>query len=79
MASMSRSSVLILLGLLVALTPFSGLPSVLRTLLLVILGFIVLGMGIAERARLAREARATQPTQAVPASPLEPPHGISPI
>jgi hypothetical protein len=57
---MSRSSTLILLGLLVALAPFSGLPSSFRTLIAVVLGLIVLGVGVAERARNVREAKAAR-------------------
>jgi len=48
---MSRSSTLILLGILAILTPFSGLPSVIRTLLIVVFGACVIGIGVAERAR----------------------------
>ncbi len=57
---MSRTSVLILLGVLVILTPFSGLPASIRTLLAVILGACVLGMGLSERAREARARAAEQ-------------------
>ncbi|MDO8408349.1 MAG: hypothetical protein Q7S95_03905 [bacterium] len=51
---MSRHGVLILLGILILLTPFSGLPGVMRTLLAVTFGAIVLGIGIAERSRAQR-------------------------
>ena len=47
---MSRSSSLILLGILTILTPFSGLPMTLRTLLAVIFGVCVLGIGLSMRA-----------------------------
>lgn len=43
---MSRTSALILLGVLVILIPFSGLPLALRTLLTVICGIAVLGIGL---------------------------------
>lgn len=47
---MSRTSTLILLGVLIVLTPFSGLPIALRTLLTVVFGTIVLGIGLLLRA-----------------------------
>ena len=47
---MSRSSVLILLGILVILAPFSGFPMTFRSLLAVIFGACVLGIGISMRA-----------------------------
>ena len=63
---MSRTSVLILLGVLVILTPFSGLPASLRTLLAVILGACVSGMGFSQRAREARtRAAEQQPTSSI--------------
>lgn len=43
---MSRTSALILLGILVILIPFSGLPIALRTMLSVICGVAVLGIGL---------------------------------
>jgi hypothetical protein len=46
---MSRPSVLILLGLLTMLVPFSGLPANIRTLLFVIFGAYTLGIGISLR------------------------------
>jgi hypothetical protein len=46
---MSRPSVLILLGILIVLTPFSGLPVGIRTPLLVVFGAYVLGIGISLR------------------------------
>ena len=48
---MSRSSALILLGVLTILTPFSGLPITLRTLLTVIFGACVFGIGLSMRVR----------------------------
>ncbi|MEK7135650.1 MAG: hypothetical protein AAB831_00630 [Patescibacteria group bacterium] len=47
---MSRSSILILLGILTILAPFSGLPMSIRSLLSVIFGACVLGIGISMRA-----------------------------
>jgi hypothetical protein len=49
---MSRASILMILGLLTVLTPFSGLPSALRTLLLIIFGAAVFGIGLAMRSEL---------------------------
>ena len=46
---MSRPSILILLGVLVILTPFSGLPINIRTLLLIIFGAYVFGIGLSLR------------------------------
>ncbi|MEK7114127.1 MAG: hypothetical protein AAB850_01090 [Patescibacteria group bacterium] len=58
---MSRTSTLILLGVLVILAPFSGLPASLRSLLAVILGACVLGIGISERAREVRNKQPPSP------------------
>lgn len=46
---MSKSSLLVVLGILVILAPFSGMPIALRNLLEVILGIIVLGIGLSIR------------------------------
>ena len=46
---MSRSSTLILLGLLAIIIPFSGLPIAIRNFLAVVVGAIVFGMGISIR------------------------------
>lgn len=48
---MSRSGVLILLGTLIILTPFSGIPIAARTVLILIFGAAVLGLGLSERIR----------------------------
>ncbi len=72
---MSRSSALILLGFLVVLAPFSGLPSNwLRTLIPVLgLGVIVVGFIVrAERVKSERDAHAPLP-------PTSSPHEISSI
>ncbi|MCR4333485.1 MAG: hypothetical protein NUV60_00470 [Patescibacteria group bacterium] len=63
---MSRSSTLILFGILVILTPFSGLPISLRSLLLVIFGACVCGLGFSQR---VREARSHQQSVETPPSP----------
>jgi hypothetical protein len=62
---MSRSSTLILLGVLSILTPFSGLPIAIRTFFAVIFGACVLGIGLVFR---MRDARSAHPLQEVPAS-----------
>ena len=63
---MSRSSILIVLGILSILAPFSGLPSALRTLLAIVLGGAVLGIALSDRVReqhrLISESRATPHT-----------------
>jgi hypothetical protein len=46
---MSRPSTLILLGILIILAPFSGLPINIRTLLLVVFGAYTLGIGLSLR------------------------------
>ena len=53
---MSRSSTLILVGVLIIIAPFSGFPSALRGLFAAILGAIVIGFGISERSRDAKES-----------------------
>jgi len=53
---MSRTGTLILLGVLVILMPFSGLPASARSLITVILGVCVLGMGLSFRADEARRS-----------------------
>ncbi|MFI5260582.1 MAG: hypothetical protein ACHQU0_02190 [Candidatus Paceibacteria bacterium] len=47
---MSRTSTLILLGILVILTPFSGLPIAIRSLFIVAFGIAILGIGLSLRA-----------------------------
>jgi len=64
---MSRHGVLILLGTLTLLTPFSGLPGAMRALLAVIFGAIVLGIGLTERSRGQRQA----PVSPIPSVPVE--------
>jgi hypothetical protein len=48
---MSRASVLILLGVLVILAPFSGFPIALRSLFSLVLGACVVGIGLMLRTR----------------------------
>jgi len=75
---MSRTSTLILLGFLIMLVPFSGLPMSIRSLLAAIFGASVLGIGLAIR---AHEARSMKSSAEAPASEPEPapPQGVSPI
>ncbi|MHB8710660.1 MAG: hypothetical protein ACYC6X_03905 [Minisyncoccota bacterium] len=91
---MSRTSTLILIGILVILVPFSAFPISFRTFLAVILGACVSGIGLATRAQEIREMRSrtrtetSSPTASAMASesvklpseshPQEPP-SISPI
>ena len=51
---MSRTGILILLGVLIILVPFSGLPIALRSLLLVACGISVLAIGLSLRVREAQ-------------------------
>ncbi|MCX6786434.1 MAG: hypothetical protein NTU85_01265 [Candidatus Kaiserbacteria bacterium] len=48
---MSRSSTLILFGILIIITPFSGFPMAFRSFFLVIFGACVLGIGIVMRTK----------------------------
>jgi hypothetical protein len=48
---MSRESLLVLLGILIALSPFSGLPLSCLMVALPVLGILVFGIGISLRAR----------------------------
>lgn len=82
---MSRASVLILLGVLTILAPFSGFPSAIRSLIAAALGACVLGIGLMFRTREAPEVapHVEAPVQPALETPLpsEPvsPHGVSPI
>ena len=69
---MSRTSTLILIGILIILTPFSGLPIAIRTLLTVLFGACVSGIGLTLR---THEVRAVKPPVGTPPSPS----GVSPI
>lgn len=59
---MSRASILILLGVLSILTPFSGLPIAVRSTFAVILGACVFGIGLSLRIREARSAHSSAGT-----------------
>lgn len=84
---MSRSSALIVLGLLTILVPFSGLPVSVRTVLLVIVGACAVGIGFSMRPSEQRASveRPVEPPAEAPAthmsehevSPAEPPSLIS--
>jgi hypothetical protein len=60
---MSRTSALILIGVIVMLLPFSGLPIAVRSLLNVICGVAVFGIGLSLRTREVEHevAEMTQP------------------
>jgi len=74
---MSRASTLILLGIFVILTPFSGLPMTIRSLLAVVFGAVIFGIGLSLR---AQDVHKTSPeTEPPPVSPPPPPADISPI
>ena len=80
---MSRASILIVIGALAILAPFSGLPSAARTLIAIGLGAAVIGIGVAERSREQRrliemQSAHTPADPAPPAAPQEKPT-ISPI
>ncbi len=70
---MSRNSTLILLGILTVLVPFSGLPIAFRTLLAVIFGACVAGIGFALRAREAQGGNTPPPVETPPSEPSTPP------
>lgn len=72
---MSRTSTIILLGVLIILMPFSGLPISIRTLFTVIFGASVLGIGLALR---AHEVRTAQSPAHTPVAEQQP-QTISPI
>ncbi len=79
---MSKTSTLILLGVLTILAPFSGLPIKLWTFMVVVLGACVAIVGLMLRAHETHRARESRPlvTPVVDESPLEtPPTTISPI
>lgn len=52
---MSSASVLMLMGILTALTPFSGLPISLRTILSVVFGGIIFALGFSSRIQLVNK------------------------
>jgi hypothetical protein len=78
---MSRTSALMLLGVLVMLAPFSGLPSTFRTLLLVIFGITILGIGLTLRTQEVRQAQSSSSNQTPePESPATHiPTNVSPL
>lgn len=70
---MSRAGTLILLGILIALTPFLGLPLSLLAWVLPLLGLMVVLTGVSLRRR-KQEERVPEPPAAAPAFDLnEPP------
>ncbi len=58
---MSRSTALILLGVLVILTPLSGLPESWITTILVVFGVAIAGIGFAIRVEAVKRAQQAAP------------------
>ena len=56
---MSRTSALITLGVLILIVPFSGLPVSFRSLLTIIFGACVLGIGLSLRAQAVQSIEAS--------------------
>lgn len=75
---MSRNSIIILLGILIILAPFSGLPAAVRTLLEVVLGACVAGIGLSLRVRAVQEAQAAAVIE-TPLGESAPVQGVSAI
>lgn len=75
---MSRSSVLILLGILVMLVPFSGLPSSFRTFLALALGAGILAIGLSMRMERVRASKAQHTPEPLP-EPISEPQAMSTI
>ena len=73
---MSRASMLILLGILTMFVPFSGLPIAIRSLLAVIFGACIFGIGLSLR---IHHARSVQMSVEAPAPEPVPPQTISPM
>ncbi|MBU6323819.1 MAG: hypothetical protein KGI41_03715 [Patescibacteria group bacterium] len=65
---MSSGSVLILLGVLILLAPFSGLPFSWLTLVLLVIAVVVIGIGINVRTKKAPPAAATAAAPETPAA-----------
>ncbi len=73
---MSRAGVLIVLGVLTILTPFSGLPVAIRSFLAVIFGVCIAGIGISLR---MPEPHKPQTVLETPSPEPHTPQGVSPI
>lgn len=73
---MSRTSMLIVLGVVNILTPFSGLPVSIRTLIAIICGACIFGIGLSLRTH-ETHAIASPPNEPPPSTPL--PSSVSPI
>lgn len=54
---MSRETALIVLGVLVALSPYLGLPLSILGIVLPILGLVILGIGVTLRMRVVQSTR----------------------
>ncbi len=69
---MTRPSILITLGVIIVLLPFSGLPISFRSFIMPLAGLAVIGVGISLRAPKALpplESAAPEPESAPPAHP----------
>jgi hypothetical protein len=78
---MSRSTIFIILGLVVLITPFSGVYHSWSALIEALCGIAFVGYGVSMRAALARksrEAAPAMPAEVAPAPTDESPH-LSPI
>jgi hypothetical protein len=63
---MSRTSALILLGVIIILIPFSGLPIAIRSLVNVVCGIAVFGIGLSLRTREVAQETAELPQPPAP-------------
>ena len=68
---MSRAGTIILFGILVMLTPFSGLPVAVRTFLTVVSGACIVGIGILIRSRDAKKMLPPQVESATSSAPMD--------
>lgn len=76
---MSRSSALILFGFFTVLIPFSGLPVSIRTVLSVIAGACVVGIGFSLRPTEQRASVERAPEPVSEPAPAAPPEMPSPM
>ena len=68
---MSRSSALIILGILTVLAPYSGLPVAMRAMIVLVLGAAVLAIGVTMRAEAARLQRRAHEATQIPVAVVE--------
>lgn len=76
---MSRAGMLILLGVLALLTPLSGLPIAVRSLLGAIVGVCVLSIGLRMRGEQAPKVAAAQTIEPEPVASPAPPTAMSAV